>query len=163
MSRETKYSVWVFLFLVIAVLCAAIKSAHADHLTAGFGPSLNGNTNPKYFSLGYEDMFSQSGSLLFQCGIFFEDVANVGNCSAVLSLRVQTPSGLFMRIGAGPGAITRTDDRLSSILEANIRYALGVTAFGCDVGFEGSHWSNAGFVPPNLGRDFIGGFVGIHL
>src|SRR4051812_10557012 len=98
----------IFLFVVTLPL----HCAHADGLVISFGPTLNGNTNPKHASLGYEYTFGE-GSLLPECrGIFSESIN--GACELVLSERVQTRSGLFMRLGAGPAWYFREDDRVSS-------------------------------------------------
>lgn len=136
------------LFLLFAA------SAHADHIDISFGPSMNGNTNPKLVTLGYEKVFDP-GSALVSCGAMFEDSTNF-ECSGILSARVQTTGGMFSRIGFGPSFITHTDDRLSSIFEFNIQYALGFEQGNWDIGVIGNHFSNAGIWPPNYGRDFLG-------
>ncbi len=115
---------------------------------------MNGATNPKLAQVGYEKVFDP-GSLLVQCGAMFEESTNYA-CGVVLSARVQTSGGMFTRVGFGPAAIAHTDDRLSSIFEFNIQYALGFEQGGWDIGIIGNHFSNAGIWPPNYGRDFLG-------
>lgn len=132
-----------------------------EHLVLGGGPTLNGNTNPKYASLGYEWLFRDL-SVLAECRGIFSEQFN-GACSLVFSARVETVSGLFMRLGVGPAWYFRVDDRVSSNLNANIQGCAGITSGGVDVGGCLSHFSNAGWVPPNLGRDFVGPVVAIHL
>ncbi len=144
---------FIFLFL--------FSSARADHIDIDFGPSMNGATNPKLAQVGYEKVFDP-GSLLIQCGAMFEESTNY-ECGAVLSARVQTAGGMFTRVGFGPAAISHPDDRLSSIFEFNIQYALGFEQNGWDIGIIGNHFSNAGITPPNFGRDFLGLLIEIGL
>lgn len=146
---------------LLAAILLLSCTAHADHLSISFGPSLNGGTNPKFAALGYEKVFDP-GSLLFECGGMFE-APIIGVCSAVLSARVQTQGGMFVRMGVGPAFITHTDDRLSSIFEFNIQSAIGFTQEGWDIGIGYRHYSNAGLFPPNYGRDFFGGLIEIGL
>jgi hypothetical protein len=151
------------IFAVLSCLGACSLARADDHINIALGPSLNGSTNPKFGSLGYEKTFGH-GSLIAQCTAIFTAPIPTGACSLVLSARVQTPDGWFTRVGVGPGFVTRTDDRLSSIPEINIRYAFGIDEGGWEVGLEGAHWSNASiWGGPNLGRDFAGFFLGIHL
>src|SRR3990167_6568070 len=144
--------------LCLALLLLASSASADDRIITSFGPSLNGGTNPKYLALGYEKAFDHL-SVIGQCSGIFASPA-IAACSLVLSVRVETLDGIFARIGVGPGLISRTDDRLSSRGEVNIRYALGIDQGGWEVGLEGTHWSNAGWVPPNLGRDFAGFYLG---
>ena len=152
--KKRNYRVGILLFALLSG-----RLAWSDHLDLNFGPSLNGATNPKFAALGYEKVFDP-GSLLLDCGGMFESPI-VGMCSLVLSARVQSASGVFVRLGAGPGVITRTDDRLSSPFEFNLQGALGFTQDGWDVGLGYRHYSNAGLVPPNFGRDFWGALIEI--
>lgn len=144
---------------LLAILFSTL--AYADHIDLSFGPSLNGGTNPKFAALGYEKVFDP-GSLLLECGAMFAGPP-IGMCSLVLSARVETPTGLFVRMGVGPALVTRTDDRLSSIGEFNIQGAIGFSQGGWDIGLGYRHYSNAGLVPPNFGRDFWGGLIEIGL
>ncbi len=139
-------------FIALAFLLIG-SIAQANSVNLGFGPSLNGSTNPKSAKLGYEldltDAFSFTASAT---GIF--EPKMIGAFSLVASAKALTPSGMFLRIGFGPGVITSTDDRLSSIPEFNIVYATGLASESVEGGIEGNHWSNAGFFGgPNLGRD----------
>lgn len=132
-----------------ACLCFSAKAD--DIVTVGFGPSLNGNTHPQEFALGYEKTFGEL-SIYTHCGAIFEQETN-GYCAVVLGVHIETPSGIFTRAGVGPAYVLRTSDRLSSHGNANIVVAVGVYnghAFG---DLEYGHLSNAGLVPPNLGDD----------
>jgi hypothetical protein len=153
-----------FLFIFIqAVSLLLPSSGHpADHLVLSFGPTLNGNTNPKMAGVGYELSWSEA-SLLAECRGIFSDPIN-GACSLVLSARVETVSGLFMRVGAGPGWVFHTDDRVSSKFNFNLQGVVGVVSSqDLVIGAGYWHYSNAGITPPNLGRDFIGPVVEIGL
>ncbi len=134
---------------------------HVSHLVLSFGPTLNGNTNPKMASVGLESVWNES-SLLAECrGIFSEELN--GACEIVFSARVETLSGLFVRVGAGPAYYFRTDDRVSSNWNASLQAVVGLTQRGYDIGVGYFHYSNAGLKPPNLGRDFIGPVVEIKI
>ena len=128
-------------------------ASHGNQLAISFGPSLDGGTNPKYAALGYEFLGAMS-SLLGECGGMFESQTNEV-CMIVLSARVQTPAGLFTRVGVGPAVVFHTDDRLSSVGEFSLQGMVGLAQGGWDIGAKFQHFSNAGIVPPNLGRDFI--------
>lgn len=147
----------------IAILTCLLYPALAwsDHVVLSFGPTLNGNTNPKMAGLGYEHTFG-AGSLLPECRAIFSSEMN-GACELVLSARVETPSGLFMRLGAGPAWVIRQDDRVSSHFNFNLQGALGLTHNGWDLGVGLTHYSNAGLWPPNEGRDFLGALIGVGL
>jgi hypothetical protein len=141
------------------MVCAYSGRAFCDSVVITLGPTLNGNTNPKMAGLGYEYTWGQ-GSLLPECRAIFSDPVN-GACELVLSARVETHSGLFMRLGAGPAWYFREDDRVSSHFNFNLQGALGLTQNGWALGVVLIHYSNAGLVPPNLGRDYIGALVEI--
>jgi len=136
--------------LLLALSCPAFAT---DHLTLAFGPSLNGNTNPKMGIIGYEKVLGNL-SLKAHCGAIFSALWNPF-CALPISARVETNSGLFMRVGVGPAYFHHTDERLSSQWEFNISSAIGLTHDGFAVGIEHDHFSNAGLVQPNLGRDHL--------
>ena len=151
------------LFLFIVLL--PIQCVRADSLVISGGPTLNGNTNPKMAGIGYEYTFGE-GSLVGECrGIFSEKIN--GACGLVLAARVETLSGLFMRLGAGPAWYFRTDDRVSSNFNFELMGCVGVVSNGVILGVCYIHYSNAGLPivdpNPNLGRDFIGALVQIPL
>lgn len=149
-----------FLFLLsVQVIAGALgfltskAFADADHITVAFGPSVNGNTNPKMGAVGYEKVLGNL-SLKAHGGAVFSAPWNAF-IAAVVSARVETPSGLFMRTGVGPAWFAHTDERLSSRGEFNISTAVGLVQDGFAVGLEHDHFSNAGLVPPNLGSDHV--------
>jgi hypothetical protein len=150
-----------FLFLAFALVA---EPCFADHLVLSFGPTLNGNTNPKHASVGYEFPLSSAGEavLMPECRGIFSEGFN-GACELVLSARVETQSGLFMRLGAGPAWYFREDDRVSSHFNFNLQGAIGLTASGLDLGIAYIHYSNAGLWGPNLGRDFLGVVIELHV
>lgn len=161
------FGLTISILLFAAILhCGKEASARPDlgvseHLVLSFGPTLNGNTNPKFAALGFEKIWDDL-SLLTECRGIFSDPIN-GACSLVASARVETVSGLFMRVGAGPAWVFRKDDRVSSNFNFNIQGAIGITNQDVDIGLCYSHFSNAGLVPPNLGRDFIGPVIEIKI
>ncbi len=130
------------------------SSEDRDHLTIAFGPSVNGNTNPKMGALGYEKVLGNL-SLRAHTGFIFSDPWN-HFVAGVVSLRVETAAGAYMRTGLGPAWFHHVDDRLSSRWEFNISTAIGlVDVGGAAVGLQHDHFSNAGLVPPNLGSDHV--------
>lgn len=142
------------------------KPVLANDLVLSFGPTLNGNTNPKMAGIGYEYITGDETSLMAECRGIFQSDFN-GACALIISARVETPSGLFMRIGAGPAWVFRTDDRVSSNFNFNLQAVMGLAMHGWYLGAGYWHYSNAGLKladpNPNLGRDFIGPVVAINL
>lgn len=154
---------WVicgFIFAWVVLLMVAV-TARADGIAISFGPTLNGNTNPKTAGLAYEYTFGEA-SLLGGCRGIFSEKLN-GACSLVLSARVETASGLFMRLGAGPAWYFREDDRVSSNFNFNLLGCVGLTQSGVVLGACYAHYSNAGLWGPNLGRDFLEALIQIPL
>jgi len=147
---------------LIALSLLVASNAFADHLVLGFGPTLNGGINPKYGSLGYEYEFNFPMSLTAECGSWFSTPAGYA-CQELNSVRVLTPEGIFSRLGFGPAWIHPVDDRLSTPFEFSIQGAAGLEQDGWGVGIKYQHFSNAGIKQPNLGRDFLQGFVEIKL
>lgn len=139
------------------MLIGSIEARAGDYLTLGFGPSVDGETNPKMAALGYEKTWGEF-SLYPHCGAMFEAQIN-GWCAIVPGVHVETTSGIFTRVGVGPSLFQHTDDRLSSNFEFNISFALGFIQGPVIVGIEGDHFSNAGLPivnpNPNLGSDHI--------
>ena len=140
-------------FIASVIAFVASHSAHGNHIAISFGPSLNGGVNPKYASIGYELGWGQL-TFLSECGAWFSEKRGYA-CAEVVSIRVETLTGLFMRIGAGPAWVSQVDDRLSSRFNFSLQSAVGLTHNGWSTGLKYQHYSNAGIVPPNLGRDFI--------
>lgn len=145
--------VWAVVFGILLGTLVIHWAAHADDIvTIGFGPSLDGTTNPKELALGYEKTWGEL-SLYTHCGALFESETN-GYCAVLIGVHIETPAGVFTRLSVGPAYVLHiSDPRISSNLNANIVAALGVyqgPAFG---GLEFGHISNAGAVPPNLGDD----------
>lgn len=72
-----------------------------------------------------------------------------------LGLKTKGP-GLFASYFVGPSLITQTDQRLSSILEFENNFEVGIRDYrGASLGLNLQHFSNAGFWLPNFGRDFF--------
>lgn len=169
MRRKWGWEIFLLFGLSVVIVLLALRPASAaDHLVLSFGPTLNGNTNPKMAGVGYELSWSEA-SLLAECRGIFSDPIN-GACSLVVSARVETASGLFVRVGAGPGWVFRTDDRVSSNFNFNLQGVVGVVSSqSLIIGAGYWHYSNAGLPVtgdspnPNLGRDFIGPVVEIAL
>jgi hypothetical protein len=140
------------LLTVIMTLFLAPNLAWAeDQLVIGFGPSLNGGTNPKALFLGDAHTWGEF-SLISRCALLFEGETN-GWCSVVAAVHIETPSGILVSMGVGPAWVIHTDDRISSNLNANIHAMVGAIQSGYAGGACYDHISNAGAVPPNLGRD----------
>ncbi len=153
-----KIKVLIFAAVFLAFLLGGIRHARAsDHLVVSFGPTLNGNTNPKTAGLGYEYGFGEA-SLLAECRGIFSEQLN-GACGVVFSAAVETLSGLFVRVGAGPAWVFRTDDRVSSNFNFDLQAMVGATSGKNRLGACYIHYSNAGLPladpNPNLGRDFL--------
>lgn len=70
--------------------------------------------------------------------------------------RVQLDSGLFFEAFLGPGFVHSTDAHSSSHIEIMHDINAGFMKDGFGIGLGYKHISNAGLVPPNLGRDFAG-------
>jgi hypothetical protein len=151
----------MFKFAVCLLAFVWQPYAEASHLHLAFGPSLSNRTNPKAISLGYAHNFGHL-ELLGQCSAIFDN-PYFAACSLVPSIKVVSPGGFFVRVGAGPAYVSHTNDQVSSPFEANIRYAVGLDQGGWEVGGEGSHYSDAGFKGPNLGLDHAMFYLGIHL
>jgi hypothetical protein len=146
------------LFLGVIILACLSSIAAADDLgTIGFGPSLDGTTNPKELALGYEKIWGEIG-IYTHCGLLFENETN-GYCAVVPGVHIETLSGIFVRAGAGPAYVLHTDNRISSHWNVNVDFALGVYRGSAYAFLEGGHISNAGLVPPNLGDDH--GLIGL--
>jgi hypothetical protein len=151
---------------LLAVLIFALPiSAHAgEHsLSLSFGPTINGTIGAKKaLALGYEHNWS-GPSVLLTAGTWNADGGMAFYGSVNLGVHVAAPSGLMARIGFGPAAISQTDDRLSSIGEFHIQARAGLELARWSVGLQFDHFSNAGIVPPNLGRDIVALYIGIPL
>jgi hypothetical protein len=74
--------------------------------------------------------------------------------SAQWGYRVAMPWGLFVEAYVGPGWVAITDDRNSSHVNIFHDVGIGWLQHGWGLGLGFKHISNAGVVPPNLGRDF---------
>lgn len=148
----------LIVFGILFVIACTCKTVRADDIVhVGFGPSLDGTTNPKEFALGYEKVWNEF-SVFTHCGLLFESSTN-GYCSIVPGVHIQTISGIFVRAGVGPAYVIHTSDRISSHLNANIDFMVGFYQGPAFFYAEGGHLSNAGWVPPNLGDDHV--LVGI--
>ncbi len=150
MKNLPLYIAGACLFLAIVLMPATCARAD-DIITVGFGPSLNGTTNPKEFALGFEKTWGEF-SLYTHCGLLFEGETN-GYCAVLVGVHIETPAGVFTRAGVGPAYVAHTSDRISSNVNANISVAVGVYQGPAFAAIEYGHLSNAGAVPPNLGDD----------
>jgi hypothetical protein len=138
-----------------------VQSSSSDIIHVGFGPSLDGTTNPKEFAIGHEKVIGEFG-LLSHCGLLFEGELN-GYCAIVPGVHIETLSGIFVRAGVGPAYVLHTSDRISSHWNANIDFMLGFYQGWGLIYAEGGHLSNAGFVPPNLGDDHLLIGIGVRI
>ncbi len=74
-----------------------------------------------------------------------------------------TEGAFFVRYWIGPSLITTTDSYLSSQFQFNHDLEVGIKSKnGIEFMLGWKHMSNAGIVPPNLGRDWVGAGIGIH-
>ena len=137
-------------------------NAHADSVNIGFGPSMDGDTNPKYGSIEVEKDWGDFALVGNLTGIFAGPAFAV--VSIIPSIKVVTPSGLFLRGGVGPAYTTQVNDRLSSPAQINIEMAGGLWNPMGEVGVKGDHWSNGSIVGggPNLGADTLQAYLGVH-
>lgn len=149
----------LFFLMVLCLLACSRDGRAADDtkMTLGFGPSVDGQTNPKMFAAGLENDWGNF-ALYTHCGALFESPFNPF-CALVPSARVQTPDGMFIRMGVGPAWFAHSDSRLSSHYEFNISAAWGYYQGTVEMGLEADHFSNAGLPianpNPNLGSDHI--------
>ena len=135
------------------ILLIPVAGHGLDVGTIGFGPSVDGTTNPKEFALGYEKTWGEFG-LFTHCGLLFESETN-GYCAIVPGVHIQTLSGIFVRAGVGPAYVINTDARISSHFNFNIDFMLGFYQGPAFFYGEAGHLSNAGLTPPNLGDDHL--------
>lgn len=82
---------------ILALLLLAVSSfARADDIiNVGFGPSLDGTTNPKEFAVGYEKTWGEFG-IFTHCGLLFESDLN-GYCAIIPGVHIETASGIFSK------------------------------------------------------------------
>jgi hypothetical protein len=154
--------IWSELMLTLIFLLFS-SLAQANEMNLSFGPTLDGTiADKKMLAVDYE----------FQWGSFslapeFAEWAEPNGVCLVFgihpAIHVVTPSGLTSRIGVGPVFITQTDDRLSSLIEFHIQARFGLDAGFFETGLQFDHFSNAGLVPPNLGRDIGSVYIGFPL
>ena len=138
-------------------------SAQAHSLSLSFGPSLDGTIGvQKALQLAGEYQVGP-GSFVLESGGWNEPngFAVFGGLSA--GIHIVTEDGISARVGFGPCAISQTDDRLSSIFEFHIQARLGLEMKFWGVGVQFDHFSNAGLVPPNLGRDLASLYLSVPL
>lgn len=64
--------------------------------------------------------------------------------------------GFFVEASIGPGYVRFLDDHSSSHIEIVHDLVWGFMQKGWGIAIDFEHISNAGTVPPNLGRDFLG-------
>jgi len=139
---------WIF-----ALAFLAASTAHADNLSIAFGPSLDGDTHPHMLAVGHEKILGEV-SIFSHCGIMFGSPWNPW-CAVVPSVHIETLSGIFTRAGVGVAYFARTDDRVSSNVNANISWTVGLTQNGWEAFLEADHFSNGGLKPPNPGSDHV--------
>ena len=146
-------------WILLAFLAAF--PARADQINIGFGPSMDGGTNPKFGTVQYEHDWGSFALIGSVTAIFEDPILWTG--SLIPSAKVVTPGGVFVRVGLGIGFVSRTDDRLSSIPQFNPEMALGLSNDRFEVGGKGDHWSNGSVLGggPNLGRDTLQLYLGV--
>ena len=127
-------------------------------VTAGLGKSVAAGSG----------QFERMGSLGLRYGDTWKVQANGGywlaqapgeSASAYGSLQggleVVGSSGLYCNFMIGPAWIQNPDAKLSGHFQFHPTFGCGVHAAGYSIGGQWMHWSNAGFIQPNLGRDMF--------
>jgi hypothetical protein len=129
-----------------------------------FGPTVDGQIGEKkMLALGYEVSW---GSPSVELGLGEWNEANGGIAeygTLTAGLHVVTVEGLAARIAFGPAYVSQTDDRLSSLFEFHIQARIGLSMKSFETGAQFDHFSNAGIVPPNLGRDVVSLYISVPL
>lgn len=150
------------LVLLFTVLLSTAASANIVSLS--FGPSVDDGIGVnKMLALDYE-VSSGAPALIFDFGEYNEPSGIPAIYAGVSGgIHIVAPSGLTSRISFGPVLVSETDSRISSPFEFHIQARLGLDLHFWETGLEFDHFSNAGLVPPNLGRDVVSLYVGIPL
>jgi hypothetical protein len=136
--------------------------AHSSHLKYGVG--LNDgpfpDTQVKIIGIGSSRPLGPIFDMQHEAGLFADNRSGLGPTGyvspAMIGLETKGP-GLYAHYFVGPSLITQTDQRLSSILEFENSFELGIRDYrGISLGANLTHFSNAGLWLPNMGRDFLG-------
>lgn len=150
--------------IVLSALCVptfsyAVEDTPEYYFKFGTGLNNSGVTT-KIISFGRQ---SQAFYLLEQQiegGVYIDNSQAqgiIGYGSYELGFATYSNAGFYAKFFVGPGFITQTDSRLSSIFEFNEDIEFGLSGNnGVSIGAFFHHMSNAGLVGPNLGRDFMG-------
>lgn len=147
--------------LILLLLLMPINSFSADLGFMKLGSGLDSNNwfSTKILSVGYQSHLIGLFDYQLETGMFndlYQPQGLIGFVGASVGVHVDTSSGFYAKLFFGPSAVTQTDTRLSSIFEFNDDIEVGLKdARGVSVGINFKHLSNAGFVLPNLGRDFL--------
>lgn len=69
---------------------------------------------------------------------------------------LRAKSGNYLSAFIGPAAISQVDSKLGSWYQFKIDFGVGIKVdSGKALGFHYEHFSNAGIVQPNIGRDIL--------
>lgn len=147
--------------IVALILLMLPEAARAGSPFFQFSFGTNSNDfSTRMFAVGYEMPLWGILSHQVLLGAYIDGSQSsgvVGFGSYEIGLDITTPSGIYTKFFIGPGLMTQTDTRISSIPEINTDMEVGLRdTKGSSIGFNYHHISNAGFFPPNLGRDFMG-------
>lgn len=124
------------------------------------GVGLDGNFGTaKLLSGGYQGPLAGIFDYQLEAGAFqdaYSSAGMIGFGGTSIGISVQSQTGVYAKVFAGPALLTNTDERLSSVFEFNDDLELGIRdSRGISIGLDVKHFSDAGLTSPNLGRDFL--------
>ena len=145
------------LILLLALNCYADDKDIYLKFNTGIDDKIG---SARLLAVGYQAPFYKILDYQLEGGAFRDShqvQSTIAYGSATLGFTVNAQSGTYAKIFAGPALVSSTDSRLSSIFEFNDDLELGIRdKRGLALGISFKHISNAGLVPPNTGRDFVG-------
>jgi hypothetical protein len=146
--------------LVLLILLSTTSYAEDDGSYFKFGVGIDNSLGlTKMIAGGYQGNLIGFFDYQLETGAFLDNSQPqglIGFGGASLGISAKTNSGFYAKVFTGPSLITQTDTRLSSILEFNDDIEFGLMdRRGVHIGANFKHMSNAGFWPPNIGRDFM--------
>lgn len=153
------------LFILVFAFISLIQlpEAHSSQVALSFGPTVDGAIGEKkMLTAGYEFRWNEP-SLILEAGGWNSSNGFAGFGGINMGVHIASNDGMCARIGFGPALISQTDDRLSSLFEFHIQARLGLEKENWAAGIQFDHFSNAGIVPPNPGRDVVSLYLGFPL
>ena len=146
--------------LITSLWYGLVHATERLHLEAGVGMNEIGKVNDssKYLAIA----MSQSATLFElqpEIGVWFDNRKGCTNSAFITYMAGIEPraKGYYVRYLLGPAYITNTDNRLGSNFQFTHELGVGVKdSRGVRLGIVYRHFSNAGLIQPNEGKDFCG-------